>query len=208
MKILGIVGSGRKKGNTDILVETVLNGAKNNGFEIEKIYLSDMNISCCKACEGCAKTGKCVIKDDMQIIYKRIEETQGLVLGSPTYFYNMSGLTKNFLDRLYAYEIFDKTDRAVWISANEVTGIKYAATVSVCEQETIDNMGYTSEAMTKALAAVGWRTVGSVKALHLFERGAAKNNESILKQAELAGERLAKTILLADKLRKQAANEE
>lgn len=201
MKILGFVGSPRKKGNTDILIDAVLDGAKKKGFDVEKIYLSDLDFSGCIACEGCRLTCKCVLDDDMKEIYKKLEASDGIVLGSPTYFYNMTWLTKKFLDRLYAYEVFDETDRSVWLSPNEINGMKYAVTVSVCEQETEENMGFTSQAMNLALRSVGWRTVDEVKFLHLFERGKVKNEPLFLEKAEAAGEKLAKTIILANKIK-------
>lgn len=176
MKVLGIIGSPRKNGNTDILVNSVLQGVKEKGFEVEKIYLSDLNFKGCIACEGCRKTCKCVLKDDLEDVYVKLEESDGIVLGSPTYFYNVTWLTKKFLDRLYAYEVFDETDRSVWLSPNEVNGSKYAVTVSICEQETIENMGFTSDAMNLTLQSVGWRTVESIKALYLYERGEAQES--------------------------------
>ena len=197
MKILGIVGSSRKKGNTDILVDTVLKSAENCGAQVEKIYLSDYDFEGCRACEGCNKTFKCVLKDDMQEIYKKINESDGIVLGSPTYFYNVSSLTKKFIDRLYAYDTFHDDDRSVWISYNEVFGMKYAVTVAVCEQENEDDMGYTSIVMDKTLQSVGYRVVQSVKALHAFKKGEIKQKDDILYICEKAGEKLYKTIELS-----------
>ncbi|NBI08206.1 flavodoxin family protein [Senegalia massiliensis] len=201
MKVLGIIGSPRKNGNTDILVDSVLQGVKEKGFEVEKIYLSDLDFKGCIACEGCRKTCKCVLKDDLEDVYVKSEESDGIVLGSPTYFYNVTWLTKKFLDRLYAYEVFDETDRSVWLSPNEVNGSKYAVTVSICEQETIENMGFTSDAMNLTLQSVGWRTVESIKALYLYERGEAEAEYELKERSKKAGVKLTKTIILADKTR-------
>ncbi len=200
-KILAIVGSPRKFGNTDILVDKVLEGLDKNEFESEKIYLSDLQFKGCIGCESCAKTDKCIIKDDMQIVYEKIKNCSGIVLGSPTYFYNVSWLTKMFIDRLYALDIFDSDDRSVWISVNEVFGIKYAVTVAVCEQNDEADMGYTSVAMSDSLSAVGFRSVKNIKALHLFEKGGANYNQEILEQALYAGEKLSKTILLSQRVK-------
>ncbi|NCC86564.1 MAG: flavodoxin family protein [Clostridia bacterium] len=197
MTVLGIVGSTRKNGNTDMLVDKVLSGAQEQGLKTEKIYLSDYNFSGCVGCEGCKDICKCVIKDGMQEIYKKIEEADAIVLGSPTYFYNVTGITKTFLDRLYAYDMFDSEDRSVWISLNEVLGIKYAVTVAVCEQNNYEDMGYTSIVMDKTLQAVGYRVVESVKALHLFSKGEAKKHDEFLDECFRAGTKLAKTLVLA-----------
>jgi len=202
MKIIGIVGSSRKNGNTDILVKKVLEGAKQSGAEVEVLYLSDYNIIDCLGCEGCAKTNKCVIKDDMHIIYEKLDESDGLVLGSPTYFYNVSGRVKVFMDRLYQYEVFDDNDRSVWSSVNELNGIKYAVTVAICEQESIEDMGVTSLVMEKTLNAVGWRSVANLKAIHLFKKGEADNYSKTLEEAENSGIKLVKTIKLKEKIQK------
>jgi len=73
VKVLGIVGSPRKGGNTDALVEEVLEGARSKGAETEKIYLDDLKIRPCDACELCSENGKCVIEDDFQFIFQKIK---------------------------------------------------------------------------------------------------------------------------------------
>ena len=98
MKVLGISGSPRKNGNTDLLIQTVLQGAQANGLDTQFVSLFDLDIQDCNGCEGCAKSNKCIIKDDMRSIYALMEETDAVILGSPTYFYNVTGIMKNFLD--------------------------------------------------------------------------------------------------------------
>ncbi len=204
-KIIAIVGSGRKKGNTDILVDKTIAALNSEEMEVEKFYLSDLDFSPCIACEACSKTCKCVLKDDMQILYEKMNNSHGLILASPTYFYNVSALTKKFMDRLYAYDIFDKDNRSVWLSPNEVFGLKYSVTIAVCEQEDVSDMGVTSDVMVKTLTAVGYRTVSAVKALHAFKKGDVKKQEEILLEAENAGIKLAKTIKLANYVKENLA---
>ena len=203
MKVLGFVGSTRKNGNTDILVETVLKGVESCGIEVEQIYLSDYNFTACTGCEGCRKSFRCIKKDDMQTIYDKLEEADGIVLGSPTYFYNVSSLTKAFMERLYCYDMFDESDRSVWLNIGELFGIKYAVTVAICEQNNIEDMGYTSIAMDRTLQAVGYRIVESMKVLHMFKKGESKKHEDILNEALHAGEKLGKTIVLANCIKKK-----
>lgn len=69
MKIVGIMGSPRKGGNTEILLDVALEEARRNGVVISKISLRDKAIAHCNGCLGCVQTGKCVIGDDMQEIY-------------------------------------------------------------------------------------------------------------------------------------------
>jgi len=102
MKILGILGSSRRKGNTEILLDLALEEAQKNGVSICKIPLRGKSIAPCNGCEKCVKTGKCVIKDDMQKIYKEMLESDGIIWATPVYFWSMSGQTKTVMDRTYA----------------------------------------------------------------------------------------------------------
>jgi len=90
MKVLGIVGSMRKDGNTNKLVEAVLGAVKEAKLKIrtQAVHLSELEIGPCRGCyEVCAKTPyKCAVKDDFQGLIQRLEEADGLVLGSPLYF--------------------------------------------------------------------------------------------------------------------------
>lgn len=199
MKVLGIVGSKRKKGNTSILVQETLKALKTEEIETELIFLGDYDMKSCHGCEGCKDTFECIIKDDMQKLYPRILESDAIVLGSPTYFYNISSDMKAFLERCYNFEVFADDDRSVWLSINEAMGGKYAVAIAVCEQYDEKDMGFTAEAMTKPLEALGYRVVDTVKIFELFKMGEAFKNDKALKQARRAGEKLAKTL----KLRKE-----
>ncbi len=95
MKILGISGSSRNK-NTNYMLRTVLEAT---GQKYELFLLKDMNIEYCNACGGCYKSHKCIIEDDMQKLYKELLDADIIVLGSPTYFDNVTSLMKIFIDR-------------------------------------------------------------------------------------------------------------
>ncbi|SFQ98525.1 flavodoxin family protein [Desulfoscipio geothermicus] len=196
MKILGIVGSKRKKGNTSILVQEALKAAKREGMETELIFLGDYVIKDCIGCEGCKDTYKCVLNDDMQKIYPLLLEADGIILGSPTYWYNVTADMKAFIDRCYSLEVFAEDDRSCWVGINEALGGKYAVAIAVCEQHDEKYMGFTAEAMTKPLVDLGYRVVDTVKAIKLFKAGEALEDEKILEKSRIAGERLVKTLKL------------
>lgn len=99
--VLGIVGSPRKGGNTEILVDEVLAGAVEAGAEAAKATLRDLNISPCNACNGCQKTGRCVQQDDMERVLKLMEKSDVWILGTPVYWWGPSAQFKVFLDRWY-----------------------------------------------------------------------------------------------------------
>ena len=103
MKIVGIMGSPRKQGNTSILLNKVIEGANEFGGEAIVFNPNAMNIYGCQGCEACKTKGYCVIKDDMQEIYRAIDEADVLVLASPIYMWAMSAQLKLVVDRLYAY---------------------------------------------------------------------------------------------------------
>ena len=99
IKILGIMGSPRYGGNSDLLLDNALKGAKESGAEIEKIRLCDLNISPCSECHGCDDTGECIQNDDMQLIYPKIIKADRLFLASPIFFMGISAQTKAMIDR-------------------------------------------------------------------------------------------------------------
>lgn len=106
MKVLALIGSPRKNGNTSSMVDAVCKGAKAAGHEIEIINITDLNIHGCTACCAC-KTGSnerhCSIQDDMQQLYPKIQQADCLVIGTPVYMGQMSGYMKNFFDRWYTF---------------------------------------------------------------------------------------------------------
>ncbi|MDI6894922.1 MAG: NAD(P)H-dependent oxidoreductase [Bacillota bacterium] len=100
--VLGVMGSPRKGGNSDLLLSRALEGAAGQGARTEKVCLADMDLRPCLACEGCRAGGNCVQKDDMQELYPRLQAAAGLVIATPVYWWGPSAQTKVFLDRWYA----------------------------------------------------------------------------------------------------------
>lgn len=100
MKVLVINGSPRAKGNSDLLCDEFIRGAEEAGNQVEKISLREKEISPCKACYACFRTGSCVQKDDMAEILEKAEKADVLLLATPTYFLTMSGQMKVMIDRL------------------------------------------------------------------------------------------------------------
>ncbi len=103
MKVLGILGSPRLGGNSDILLEEALTGAREAGGETEKIALVRKKISGCLNCEKCNETGVCAVQDDMLEIHKKILETDAVIHSVPVYFWAMTSQMKAYLDRWCAF---------------------------------------------------------------------------------------------------------
>lgn len=102
MKVLGILGSPRKGGNTELLLEEALKGAEAEGAEVERLRLTDYNIIPCKECLACFKDGNCIILDDMAKIYPKLLEADIIVLASPIFFYGVTAWAKGLIDRCQA----------------------------------------------------------------------------------------------------------
>ncbi|MEK6647656.1 MAG: flavodoxin family protein [Candidatus Firestonebacteria bacterium] len=118
MKILGIQGSPRIGGNTDILLDKALSGASSKGAYVEKIILNKLKFSPCLECENTKNDGTCIVNDEMQIIYKKIKEVDALILASPIFFGSVSAQVKMMVDR------FQCPWRAKYIYKNDVFGKK------------------------------------------------------------------------------------
>lgn len=206
MKALGIIGSRRKNGNTAVLVQSALKSLAKAGVSTREIFLEDYDINGCLACEGCRENNVCVQKDGMQKLYPLLLEYDAIVIGSPTHFYNISASVNAFFERCYCFEIFDEDDRSVWLSVNEALGGKYAVVIAVCEQQNKEDMGFTAEAMSMPLQALGYRVIETVKVLKLFEKGAALHDDQAIKEAAAAGEKLAKTLILRKRTENRLMN--
>ncbi len=134
VRVLGIVCSPRKGGNTEIMVTEVLATARGAGAETELVLVAGKNIAPCDGCTTCQKTGVCHIKDDMQTIYQQLESADGVILGTPVYFVNVSAQAKAIIDRTYSFlgqrKLRGKVAAALVaarrVGAGQVLGLLYA----------------------------------------------------------------------------------
>jgi multimeric flavodoxin WrbA len=117
MKILGLSFSPRTRGNTEILLEAALLGARRLKAETELYRVAGKEIHPCDGCASCWDTGKCHIEDDMLEVYGKMREADGIIFGTPVYFYNMTAQGKTVIDRTFALGRSNKN------LANKVGGI-------------------------------------------------------------------------------------
>ena len=103
MRVLGIVGSPRKDGNTEILMREVLKAAREAGCETDVFLMSGKQVAPCDACGSCFKVGACVVRDDMQELYDLMGQANAIVFGSPVYFGGVSAQMKAVMDRTFAF---------------------------------------------------------------------------------------------------------
>ena len=117
MKVLGIYGSPRKGGNSDLLLDEALKGAEAAGAEVSSIrcWVPGMKLSGCIECGSCDETGKCVLDDDMQAIYPRLAEAEAIILAVPMFFYGPPAQAKAVIDRcqaMWAKRMLEKSPEA------------------------------------------------------------------------------------------------
>ena len=102
LKILGIMGSPRIKGNTDLLLDEALRGVQGQQVETEKIVVDKLKVAPCREYYGCLRDGNCVIRDDMDSIYPKLVEAEGIIVASPIFFYSITAQLKALIDRCQA----------------------------------------------------------------------------------------------------------
>jgi len=146
MKVVGIVCSSRMGGNTEILVQEALAGARAGGAETELLTLGGKDIKPCDGCLSCEKTGKCHIEDDMQLIYKKMLNSDGIIIGTPVYFWSMSGQAKVLIDRTYALRhphlmLANKVAGAIAVAARQGT----VSTLNVFQRYFASNHMFTAD---------------------------------------------------------------
>jgi len=144
MKILAINGSPRKSWNTATLLKKALKGAASRGADTELVHLYDLAFTGCTSCFACKirggkSYGRCAVKDGLTPVLKQVEEANGLILGSPIYFGNVSGEMRSFLERLL-FPYFTYTDPPQSLFLRKIpTGFIYTMNVN---EELMQAWGY------------------------------------------------------------------
>ena len=100
--VLIFMGSPRKKGNSEVLINAVVRGIEEAGGTAELIRVADLKVAPCLGCGGCDKTGLCVVDDEMQPLYDKITSARRIILASPVYFYSITAQLKALVDRCQA----------------------------------------------------------------------------------------------------------
>ncbi len=178
-QVMGIVGSPRKGGNTDILVDTVLQGAREAGAEVEKIMLADLKIAPCLACYRCRKSGRCIQRDDMARLLEKMKKSQVWVIGTPIYWWGPSAQTKAFMDRWFA-KIWRKTDLRIFEGKRIILALPMGESNPKTARHVIGMF-------KDALAYVSAELYGSVLAAGAYEKGNVRSMPKVLRRARRLG---------------------
>ncbi|PKN19722.1 MAG: hypothetical protein CVU71_04940 [Deltaproteobacteria bacterium HGW-Deltaproteobacteria-6] len=188
MNVLGILGSPRIGGNSDVLLSQALAGAKDAGADsVEKIILDRKHISGCKDCKKCNKMGVCAVKDDMQEIQKKILDAYAVIHSCPVYFWSMTAQMKAYLDRWCVF--FDEEWRWQKIYYPKMRA-KRIGLITVCGDpnvHTADPIVHSFKS-TAELTKLTW--LGAVMA-SATNKGDITNNEKAIKEAFELGRKAA-----------------
>jgi multimeric flavodoxin WrbA len=183
-KIIGVVGSPRKNGNTDILVAKVLAGAESVGVTTNLVRLGDLSIKECDGCHVCWNGKRCSKNDDMGDLYRKIIESDLIVLGTPVYWYGPTALMKGFIDRLVYFNC--PVNRA------QVKG-KPVVIVIPYEEEGSEVAAPVVGFFEKCCEYLEMKLVFKLIVLGVCSRGEVLEKESYLKEAFELGKRLVAT---------------
>jgi len=183
MKILAILGSARRNGNTETLIKEALRGA-GEGHEVTFRVLSEMNIFGCQGCRGCRLKDSegCIFQDEMQDLYSDMKAADAIVFGSPIFYGEVTGQMKSFMDRWYALRDHDKKLRLTpgkktlfIVTQGADDPHRYARTV-----ERLEKILRSYEMVPHMLVAAG-----------LEKKNEAANSRELLESAFDAGSELA-----------------
>jgi len=174
-RVLGIVGSPRRGGNTEILVDEILAGAAEAGADTEKIILNELNILPCQACDACKDGGECVQDDDMSELLKQMERCRIWVLGTPVYWGGPSAQLKVFIDRWYGANQGIFKGRTIIVTIPMGSGNKKTA------QHIVGMLNDIADYLGMSIAA-------PVIAPGAYKLGAVRKHASVLTKARQAGQ--------------------
>ena len=194
MLILGVSGSPRRGGNSDLVLDAILAGVSGEGVDTSTLHLSGIEMSSCVGCERCREDKVCThFTDDLTPYYPQISLAEGIILVTPVYNYNLTAWMKAFIDRLYCFYDFDNEHPRGWSSRLAGQG-KAAALAIVAEQMEPEDMGVTMEAMRLPMEAYGYRIIGELVVPGVFEAGIVSEQPGVLKEAKQLGRKLAEAI--------------
>jgi len=181
-KVLGIIGSPRRKGNTHLLVESILKGAGDGGARTELLFLGDKMIRECDGCHACWKKKACTKNDDMNEIYEKIAGSDVIVFGTPVYWYGPTALIKGLIDRCVYFNCKENREKIK---------NKIAILAIPFEEDDPATADLTVAFFKKSLGYLEMHLVGTILAPGVTKRGEIKKQGQILERGYGMGRRVA-----------------
>jgi multimeric flavodoxin WrbA len=192
VKIIAIYGSPRRDGNSATLLKQAVMGARQEGAEVEEVFLRDYKISPCLEIYQCIKTGECAIRDDFPQILAKLESSTGIMLASPIFFYTVSAHTKIFMDRCQSLWV-----RKYWIekqpfrNAPETRKGLFISVAATSGKKLFDGAILTVKYFFDVLSAGLWKTI---LCRGVDRKGEIDSQKDYLKEAFEAGRELARVL--------------
>jgi len=181
-KILAGVGSPRRKGNTDILVSRIAEGARAKGAMVDELYLVDFTIKECDGCHKCWEGKGCSKNDEMCNIYPKIIQSDVIIFGTPVYWYGPTGLMKIFIDRFVYFNSPENREKIR--SKSAVIAVPF-------EEENPEMARLVVEFFEKSLAYLEVKLVGKVIVPGVSGKGDILQKAERLREAYELGQSLA-----------------
>ena len=189
MNVIGISGTPRKKGNSELLLRYALKPFENDEWNVKIFLLSELEIKPCKACGSCRETGTCIINDDMREIYDAFRWCNAIIISSPVHFLNVSAQLLTLLNRHYAVDVEKPLEGKVGGAIAVGLGASGGQTLTI-------NAIYTWMLSCGIICVPG--ELNAVKAV-ADEPGDILKHEDQLRQAEILGLNVLKTTKLLQK---------
>lgn len=186
MLVLGIAGSPRRDGNSEILLDEALAAAAAQGVMVEKVVLSALKFLPCISCGACDNTGVCTLDDEMQPLYEKIGAAQAMIFASPMYFYTVSAWAKSAIDRaqaLWSRKYVLKDPRYTAAKAGYFIGVGATRGGKLFDGALLTMKYYFD--------AAGYREAGNLLVRGMDEKGAVKAFAETIEAARQLGEKAA-----------------
>jgi multimeric flavodoxin WrbA len=181
-QVFGIMGSPRKKGNSHVLLEKILEGARTGGAGTELVLLGDIEIGECDGCHACWKGKECPRMDDMNDLYANIADSDVLIFVTPVYWYGPTALMKAFLDRFVYFNCPE--------NRGKIKGKKCVLAV-VFEEESGEAAGPLVDMFEKSFEYLEVDLVDTILVPGVTERGEVAQKQDVMDRAFELGKGLA-----------------
>jgi multimeric flavodoxin WrbA len=179
MNVMGLSGSMRKEGNTAQLIKVILRRCEEAGIQTELVSLAGKKIMPCLGCEKCKEKKWCINgTDDWNAVAEKVLSCDVLIIGSPTYYYDVCGHLKNFIDRTYSLyhdrKLAGKKGVAVAVQTNK-------------------GASRTIQTIEGFLSAHEFASLGSVKGTG-YQEGAVLEDAEAVRRAQKIGDKIVRLL--------------
>jgi multimeric flavodoxin WrbA len=191
--VLGISGSPRRHGNTETLLDSFLDGAREAGASVEKVVLRDLDYTPCKGCNSCHKTGECIVRDDAITLFDKILTVDCIAVASPIYSMGITAELKGLIDRgqyLWARKFILKT---LYFSNDHIKRHKglFISTAGLSWDNVFDA---AFPAITAFFNGTGFEYYDNIIANRMDEHGGIKNHPTALAEAFEKGQTVVRVL--------------